>query len=385
MSQIPAPQIAIIGATGVVGGEMLVELNEAEGFFQQHFSSLPTIGLFASERSAGQSLKIFGHETVVQPFTVAALKGYDFALMSAGGEFSKKYAPELTAMGIIVIDNSSAWRSDPNVPLVVPEVNKSDLKELAGWFQRKHTSPSIATSQGAIIANPNCSTIQLMVAVAPLEQAFGLNNLVVATYQSVSGAGMGGMSTLAAEHDYESVMSKKSAHKHRPFFRSLIEAETHDPPVFDAPIFCNAIPTIGTLDADGHSTEELKMIAESRRILSREDLSVLATAVRVSVYVSHCIAVNCQLKNKVTLPQVNEVLRNAPGLVIHDDPDDPLTPISAMGKRESFISRIRLGPTDTHKSSDWVQLWNVADNLKKGAATNAFQILYSILTGNNNG
>ena len=327
----------------------------------------------------------------MQPFTVAALKGYDFALMSAGGEFSKQYARELTAMGIIVIDNSSAWRSDPNVPLVVPEVNGSELKGVLAQFQHKQAAPTTAPTEGKIVANPNCSTIQLMVAVAPLEQAFGLTNMVVATYQSVSGAGARGMKTLNLEHEHHenngdthnrSTMNNHDAQSIRPLLQKAVQPIEDS--VFDAPIFCNAIATIGTLDADGHSTEELKMIAESRRILSREDLSVLATAVRVSVYISHCIAVSCHLKSKVTLPQVEMALRKAPGLVIHDDPNNPLTPISAMGRRESIVSRVRLGPTNAHKASDWVQLWNVADNLKKGAATNAFQILWSIITGDRN-
>ena len=369
-------QIAIIGATGAVGREMLAALTHSPLFSQCSPQQLPRIRAFASARSQGQQLRVFDQTCEVETFDVAAAywSDCDFALVSAGGEFSKQYLSQLATQGVIVIDNSSAWRLHPDVPLVVPEVNAHKLSS----FAINKSAP--LSAQGAIIANPNCSTIQLMVAIAPLEAAFGINTVIASTYQSVSGAGRTGIDELAqamrelTTQQPAEVMSYESP-------RSTQELNQ----VFGAPIGANVIPVIGEIAGDGYSTEEHKMIQETRKILERQDLQVMATAVRVPVFVGHSIAVTLELNREVTLQQVNQVLARAAGVTLYqpenNDVPTPLTPRAVTASSSSFVSRLRLAsaPNADGQRSSWIQLWNVANNLKKGAATNAVQILEQVL------
>lgn len=357
-------KIAIIGASGAVGRQMMVELQASSLFENRSHSCGPQIMLFASSRSEGQIHELFGQSYMIQKFDETSLEVFadvDYALVSSGGEFSKRYLKRLAEMGVVVIDNSSAWRLDPQVPLVVPEVNREALDRFS-------------TRSGGIVANPNCSTIQLMVAVAPLERAFGIKTLIASTYQSVSGAGRAGHLELQ-----RSMQRLKINDEGYPCEDSGEDFET-----FQAPIAANVIPVIGEISSSGISTEEQKMIHESQKILAREDLHVMATAVRVPVFISHSIAVACELTQPVCHKDVIHELAQAPGLVL--DEDLWVTPRQAASSRLCYVSRVRLGGEENSSSlspqrslSSWVQLWNVADNLKKGAATNAVQILESVV------
>lgn len=370
-------RIAIIGATGVVGRTMIQEL-AASSLHKRGL--IDQVGLFASPRSEGLELPAgTGSSTTltVKAFSYERMKGYDVALMSAGGDFSLKHSPTLARQGMVVIDNSSAWRQHPGAPLVVPEVNDHELED----------SSYEEWSPGRIIANPNCSTIQMMVGVGPLEKAFRLKKIIVSTYQSVSGSGAQGLSEL--RHQYHQIAA----------------GETPTPNFYPQPIAGNVLACIGDISPSGHAWEEAKMMLESQKILCRDDLFVMATAVRVPVLYGHGQSVICELDTEVTRSMLYDALKGARGLVVqHDDDADPLfSPLGVTGKRETYVSRIRLGttevgddsssvknnlspshshshsekPTEHHKSS-WVQMWNVADNITKGAATNAVQILQAL-------
>lgn len=332
-------KVAIIGATGAVGREMVEDLAE---------SSLKGIevGFFASARSEGQSIEFRGTRQAVKAFQVESLRGYDFALMSAGGSFSKEFSPKLAEIGVTVIDNSSAWRQDKDVALVVPEVNASMLD----------------TYKGRIIANPNCSTIQMVVALNPLQKAFGLEMVQVSTYQSVSGTGQKGISELADQ-----------VHGHLKF-------EELQPKVYAQPIVFNLLPGIGPIDSEGHCEEEIKMVKETQKILSLPKLEVLASTIRVPVFSCHSETISVRLSRDVTRNEVYQALTGAPGLDFYtgDDYAEMPTPKKVAGQRGSYVARVRL-PYGTERSR-WVQFWNVADNLKKGAATNAVQILEYLAT-----
>lgn len=331
-------KIAVVGATGAVGREMIEDL--AESTLQEI-----EVGLFASSRSAGEVISFRGKPREVQIFEVSKLKGYDFCLMSAGGDFSRQYAKAIVEAGVTVIDNSSAWRMDPELPLIVPEVNGSVLKK---------------TKLPTIIANPNCSTIQMVVALKPLMDHFGIEMIQVATYQSVSGTGQKGVIELSeqVEQHYK--------------FQDL------SPKVYAQPIAFNVLPAIDKLDPTGHCYEEIKMIKETKKIMGRDDFEVFATTARVPTFNCHCEAVTVKLKKKVTQAEALESLRNAQGIRLVEDIDHALfpTPREVAGQREVFVSRVRLPFGET--SSPWVQLWVVADNLKKGAASNAVQILENL-------
>jgi len=327
-------KVAIIGATGAVGREMTEDLAD---------SSLQGIdvGFFASARSEGQSIDFRGGRQSVKTFQLDALRGYDYALMSAGGSFSKEFSPQLAEIGVTVIDNSSAWRQDKDVALVVPEVNASTLDSY----------------KGRIIANPNCSTIQMVVALSPLQKSFGLEMVQVSTYQSVSGTGQKGISELA-----DQVLG------HMKF-------EELQPKVYAQPIVFNLLPGIGPIDSQGHCEEEIKMVKETQKILGLPKLEVLATTIRVPVFSCHSESISVRLSKEVTRDEVCQALIGAPGLEFYmgDDYAEMPTPKKITGKRGSYVARVRL-PYGTERSR-WVQFWNVADNLKKGAATNAVQIL----------
>lgn len=331
-------KVAIIGATGAVGREMISDLEE---------SSIKDIqiGLFASQRSAGEMLTFRGKSFEVRAFNLNELQGFDACLMSAGGSFSRQNAKAIADLGITVIDNSSAWRMVEGVPLIVPEVNASSLKGLP---------------KSTIIANPNCSTIQMVVALKPLLDAFGIEQVQVATYQSVSGTGQKGIKELAGQVE--------SSFK-------FIEPKAQ---VYAQPIAFNVLPAIDILDSMGHCFEEEKMVRETRKIFSKPDLPILATTVRVPIYHCHCEAVSVRLSKKVSREEAIEVLSSFPGITMHREDSHAgfPTPRVIAGDKGVHVARVRT-PIDQPRS-EWLQLWVVADNLKKGAATNAVQILEAI-------
>lgn len=330
-------KVAIVGATGAVGREMINDLEE---------SSLKDIelGLYASARSKGTKINFRGKAHEVKEFSVEALKGTQFVLMSAGGSFSKEMSPKLVEIGCTVIDNSSAWRMDDKVPLVVPEVNIDAVGKL----------------EPKIIANPNCSTIQMVVALAPLVFEFGLKMVQVATYQSVSGTGQKGIAELSGQLEQQLK------------FQELTTS------AYAQPIAFNLIPGIDVFDGEGHCNEEVKMIRETRKILDLPDLPVFASTVRVPTFHCHGEMVTVQLEEKITRKQALEVFAAAPGITLNvrDDHESQPTNRTVTGEKGVFVSRVRLGWGE--KESEWLQFWNIADNLKKGAATNAVGILESI-------
>ena len=318
--------IAVVGATGMVGRKFLEVLPERNLPADQYY-------LYASARSAGQTIDFFG-----EPHTVIELKKenivdkkIDIALFSAGGDISKEYAPVFAEHGALVIDNSNAWRRDPNVPLIVPECNAEDI--------RKHHN---------IIANPNCSTIQAVVALKPLHERFRIKRVVYTTYQAVSGAGVKGFNDL----------------------KGGICGEA--PQKFPYPIFGNCIPHIDVFLENGYTKEEDKMIFETKKILNDFSLKITATTVRVPVYYGHSESINVEFFNPCTAEEVREVLSRAEGVVVQDNPAENLypMPLTAENRDEVFVGRIR--KDDTVESG--VNLWVVADNIRKGAATNAVQI-----------
>jgi len=318
--------VAVVGATGMVGRKFLQVLEERQLPVENYY-------LFASKRSAGKTVTFMGQEHTILELTETCFEGknIDIALFSAGGSTSEKFAPIAAAAGAVVIDNSSAWRMHEDVPLVVPEVNGED----------------IAWNKG-IIANPNCSTIQAMVALKPLDDAYHINRVVYSTYQAVSGAGMGGWTDL----------------------ENGIKGEA--PQKFPYPIFGNCLPQIDVFLDNGYTKEEEKMMKETKKILHRPDIKVTATTVRVPVFHSHSESINLEFEKDFDLDELRDVLRNAPGVIVMDDfknGEYPM-PIHTTDKDEVFVGRIRRD--DTVKSG--VNLWVVADNIRKGAATNAVQI-----------
>ncbi len=324
--------IAVVGATGMVGRKMLEVLAERK---------IPVGNLypFASKRSAGGKIDFCGKQYEITELTEANVRArkIDYALFSAGGSVSKEFAPIFADCGAVVIDNSSQWRMDPSVPLVVPEVNPQD----------------IAANHG-IIANPNCSTIQAVVALAPLHRAFGIERIVYSTYQAVSGAGLGGYKDL--EEGIAGAAPKK----------------------FPRPIFGNVLPHIDVFLPNGYTKEEEKMINETRKIIGDDSLRITATTVRVPVYYGHSESINVEFKQPhVTADDVRKVLQSAPGVILMDDPQKGVypTPRELANRDEVFVGRIR---TDESVPSG-VNLWVVADNIRKGAATNAVQILEYII------
>ena len=316
--------IAIVGATGMVGRTFLKVLEEV---------NLPaeSYTLLASSRSAGKKMTFLGKEYEVQELTENSFDGMDIALFSAGGSTSEKFAPIAASKGCLVIDNSSAWRMDPEVPLVVPEVNPEDIKKHKG-----------------IIANPNCSTIQAMVALRPLQLKYGIKRIVYSTYQAVSGAGLGGYNDL----------------------KNGINGEP--PKKFNHPIFNNCLPQIDVFLPNGYTKEEMKMVNETRKILGDDNMKITATTVRVPVFDCHSESINVELEKPFDLKELRECLENAPGLVVQDDIENCVYPMActAVGTNETYVGRIRRDES----VENGVNLWVVADNIRKGAATNAVQI-----------
>jgi aspartate-semialdehyde dehydrogenase len=324
--------VAVLGATGAVGRTMLEVLNDRE-------VPVEKLTLLASARSAGSRVAWRGEEFVVQTPSDEIFRGVDVALFSAGADRSREWGPRAAAVGAVVVDNSSAWRMDPQVPLVVPEVNAAALQE----------------RPRGIIANPNCSTIQMVVALKPLHDAAGLRRVVVATYQSVSGAGEGGRDALRRE----------------------LRHEEGDGSPFARRIAGNVIPRIGDFDADGWTGEERKMMAETRKIMSLPDLPVAATCVRVPVDLGHSVQVTIETRDALSVDAAYDALESLPGIVTHRDPAEFPTPLEIAGRDEVFVGRVRRDPD----LPNVLHLWVVADNLRKGAATNAVQILESLNVG----
>jgi aspartate-semialdehyde dehydrogenase len=324
-------RIAIVGATGNVGHEMLDILAERQ-FPAEHVVAL------ASRQSQGKEVS-FGDRTL----KVGALDSYDFsgtdiALMSAGGDISRRWAPKIAAAGCVVIDNSSAWRYDPDVPLIVPEVNADAISD----FSRKN-----------IIANPNCSTAQLVVALKPLHDAATIRRIVVCTYQSVSGAGKAAMDELFNQT------------------RAVFVADPMEANKFTKRIAFNVIPHIDVFMDDGSTKEEWKMVAETKKILDKR-IKVTGTCVRVPVFIGHSEAVNIEFEKPMTAKKARALLREAPGCLVVDKREDGgyVTPIECAGEDATYISRIREDPT----VENGLNLWVVSDNLRKGAALNTVQI-----------
>ncbi|MBR5156331.1 MAG: aspartate-semialdehyde dehydrogenase [Clostridia bacterium] len=323
-------KIAVVGATGMVGRTFLKVLEERK---------LPaeSYTLFASARSAGSKITFMGEEYTIRELNENSFdEGFDIALFSAGGSISEKFAPIAASKGCVVIDNSSQWRMDPEVPLVVPEVNPEDIKKHKG-----------------IIANPNCSTIQAMVALRPLQQKYGIKRVIYSTYQAVSGAGLGGYQDL--ENGIKGEAPKK----------------------FNHPIFNNCLPQIDVFLPNGYTKEEMKMVNETRKILGDDNIKITATTVRVPVFMSHSESINVELEKPFDLDELKQTLAAAPGLVLQDDPENAVYPmaIDASDKDEVFVGRIRRDES----VENGINMWVVADNIRKGAATNTIQIAQKLI------
>src|SRR5271165_7034246 len=323
--------VAVVGATGNVGREMLNILDEREFPVNEVFA-------IASRRSTGVEVS-FGDKTLkCQDLETFDFSKSDFALMSAGGDVSEEWAPKIGKTGCVVIDNSSAWRMDMGVPLILPEVNADAVV----GFKKKN-----------IIANPNCSTAQLVVALKPLHDAAMIKRVVVATYQSVSGAGKEAMDELWNQT------------------KGIFVTDAPTPEIFTKQIAFNVIPHIDTFMEDGATREEWKMMAETKKILDPK-IKLTATCVRVPVFVGHSEAVNIEFEKPISVKEARDILREAPGLLVIDKREDGgyITPIECVGEYATYVSRIREDPT----VENGLNIWVVSDNLRKGAALNAVQI-----------
>jgi aspartate-semialdehyde dehydrogenase len=324
--------VAVAGATGAVGNQMLACLEERE-------FPVKDLKLLATARSAGRKLRFRGAQIPVEELTDASFKGVDIGIFSAGGAASLKFAPAAARAGCVVVDNSAAWRMDPDVPLVVPEVNPQAIARY--------------TSKG-IIANPNCSTIQMVVALAPIHRKVGIRRIVVSTYQAVSGTGKKAIDEL---YDQTKAMLNFIEPKER---------------VYPHRIAFNCLPHIDIFLENGYTKEEMKMVDETRKILEDDTIGITATTVRVPVFFSHSESVNVEMRQRMTAREVRALLEAAPGVKVVDDPSQNLYPlaIDAAGQDETLVGRIR---TD-ESIANGINLWVVSDNIRKGAATNAVQI-----------
>lgn len=322
--------VAVVGATGMVGNTFLKVLEERNFPIDKFY-------VFASSKSAGSEIEFNGKKYVVEELTEQSFdRDIDIALFSAGGDISTKYAPIAASKGVIVVDNSSSWRMDPNVPLVVPEVNPNDVE----WNK-------------GIIANPNCSTIQAVVALKPLHEKYKIKRIVYSTYQAVSGSGVKGVSDL--EEGLKGNPHKFYAH----------------------PIANNCLPHIDVFMENGYTKEEIKMIDETKKIIGDQSLKITATTVRVPVFNSHSESINVEFYNDFDINELKDLLKNSPGIVVQDDVSNNIYPLAvdATGKDEVFVGRIR-----RDDSVDFgINMWVVSDNIRKGAATNAVQIAELLL------
>ena len=331
-------RVAVLGATGLVGRTMIKVLEERK-FPVTDFVPI------ASARSAGQSAAFNGKEYIIREPSAEAFRGVDIALFSAGATASKEWAPIAAAEGAIVIDNSSAFRMDNDVPLVVPEVNPGDI------FKADGTPESI-------IANPNCSTIQMVVVLKPLYDHFGIKRVVVSTYQSVTGKGKAGRDALESELAGDE--QEQFTHFHQIAF--------------------NAVPQIDAFTENGYTKEEMKMVNETKKIMGDDAISVSPTTVRIPVYGGHGESLNIELAKDFDIDEVRELLRTSPGIILQDDPSARLypMPLTSYERDEVFVGRIRRD----YWHPQTLNMWIVADNLRKGAATNAVQIAEVIVAKN---
>lgn len=343
MSERKAFHVAVVGATGAVGQQMLQTL-ESRNF------PISKLTLLSSARSAGKVVVFNGEEYTVQEATPESFEGVDIALFSAGGSVSKELAPEAVKRGAIVVDNTSAFRMDENVPLVVPEVNEEALHEHNG-----------------IIANPNCSTIQMVVALQPVRKQFGLKKIIVSTYQAVSGSGAAAVEELNRQT------------------KAIINNESFEPKILPVgsdkkhyQIAFNAIPQIDKFQENGFTFEEMKMINETKKIMNMPEIQVAATCVRLPVATGHSESLYFEVESAgVTASEIKALLENAPGVVLQDDPENQIYPMPAdcVGKNDVFVGRIRKD-LDHDKG---FHMWVVSDNLLKGAAWNSVQIAESLV------
>ena len=326
------PNIAVVGATGVVGSTFLKVLEDRNFPFEN-------IYMMASAKSAGKTIKFKGKDYIVEELTENSFdKPIDIALFSAGGGTSAKFAPIAAAHGVIVVDNSSQWRMDKDVPLVVPEVNPEDIAQNNG-----------------IIANPNCSTIQAMVALKPLQDKYGIKRVVYSTYQAVSGSGVKGINDL----------------------KNGLEGNNEELQAYAHPIAGNCLPHIDVFTDNGYTKEEMKMINETHKILHDDDIRVTATTVRVPVFDSHSESINIELERPFELEDVVKLFNNFPGIIVQDDVKNNVYPLAldAAGTDEVYVGRIRRD----FSVENGLNIWVVADNIRKGAATNAIQIAEKLL------
>ena len=324
-------KIAVVGATGLVGSVMLKVLQERG--LDQH-----EIFVAASAKSVGRTLPFANRTLRVMSVEDAIAAHPDYAVFSAGASVSRQYAPLFAAVGTTVIDNSSAWRKDPNIPLVVPEINMD-----------------VVTDADRIIANPNCSTIQMVLALSALQRTYGIRRIVVSTYQSVTGTGIKAIRQLEAEET----------------------GQTPEAMAYPYPIHRNLFPHGGDFQTDGYTTEEQKLVDETHKILRDDSIAITATVARVPVVGGHSEAVNVELRRDYDLANVRRLLAETPGIVLCDDPSQlqyPM-PMMAEGRDEVFVGRVRRDLSQPNS----LNLWVVADNLRKGAATNAIQILQELM------
>ncbi|MCM3365813.1 aspartate-semialdehyde dehydrogenase [Bacillus safensis] len=327
--------VAVVGATGAVGQQMLKTLADRD-------FEMDKLTLLSSKRSAGTKVTFRGQEYTVQEATPESFEGVNIALFSAGGNVSKALAPEAVKRGAIVVDNTSAFRMDENIPLVVPEVNEKDLHDHQG-----------------IIANPNCSTIQMVAALEPLRQAYGMKKVIVSTYQAVSGAGHEAIDELYSQS------------------QAILNKEDVTPEVMPYQIAFNAIPQIDKFQDNGYTFEEMKMINETKKIMHMPELEVAATCVRLPIETGHSESVYVELEsNDATVEDLKSILKDAPGITLQDDPSQQIYPMpaDAVGKNDVFVGRIR---KDLDRPNGF-HMWIVSDNLLKGAAWNSVQIAESL-------
>ena len=324
--------VAVAGATGAVGNQMITCLEERK-------FPLKSIKFLASSRSAGRKIRFRGDMIPVEELTGDAFHGVDIAIFSAGGGPSQTFAPQAARAGCVVVDNSSAWRMDPDVPLVVPEVNPHAVAD----YTRK-----------GIIANPNCSTIQMVVALHPIQKRFGLKRLVISTYQAVSGTG------------------KKAIDELFDQTRAMINFLDYKNTVYPHRIAFNCLPHIDAFQDNGYTKEEMKMVNETRKIFEDDSIGVTATTVRVPVFYSHSESVNIETRKPVSAAEVRDMMEKTPGIRVVDDPKNNLYPLAtdAAGQDLTLVGRIR----QDESIPNGINMWIVADNIRKGAATNAVQI-----------
>ena len=327
--------VAVVGATGAVGNEMVFTLGERD-------FPVAKLRLFASERSEGKIMEFKDTEIPVEVLGNKSFKGIDIALFSAGAERSKNWAPVAAKSGCVVIDNSSQWRMDPKIPLVVPEVNPHDLT----WHK-------------GIIANPNCSTIQMVVALKPLHDAARIRRIVVTTFQAVSGTGQKAINELLQQTT------------------DLMNFKEAQCKVYPYQIAFNVLPHIDTFLDNGYTKEEMKMVNETKKILGDDSIRITATTVRVPVFRGHSESVNIETEKKLAATEVRAILSAFPGIIVFDAPEKNIypVPINIAGKDETFVGRIR----EDDSIENGINMWIVADNLRKGAALNAVQIAEKLI------